>query len=235
MAQSYSKLRRFHLHAFAANSPALEELLRLNPQLQELTIRCVPSFGFLEFISKTLVNLEYLSIDYKLSSMSLEDGQNVHFESLKGFSIRMQDWDPQPHVTPITFKHLETLEISTYHSSIPTNLLKDNFELKSISLPLADARIAAGILMQAGPFRALEEVKLQWKSVTDAFIIRQIIDRIDSLRRIILITYKYTEDDLSVDSIKANFENGNGWQVTDNKLAVARSTLSVYHITISRT
>lgn len=235
MAKFYPKLQRFNLISIPLdrNDASFKELLRFNPQLRELRLEIVLPFRLLEFISNELKDLEYLSIHYRSGIVS-SSRQKIHFENLKGFSIQTKDWFVQPHQTAITFSHLETLEILTYDAGIPYNLVRDNFELKCISLPFATAATAKEILMQAGPFRGLEEVKIQWSNTDDTLIIRDVMDRFDSLKRIVLVVHVFRETELNLDAVKADFENEDGWKVTDHKFTSVYGGFDIYYVTLRK-
>lgn len=236
MFQFYPKLQRLRFESSPAsmNFAAITEILRFNRQLRELSIVAVPPFELLEFISTELMDLEHLSFHYKTNGIFVRRSDKVHFENLKSFSIRMNDWFGAPHQAPITFGRLETLEILTYDADIPINLVKDNFELKSISLPQANTAAAKEILMQAGPFRGLEEIKMQWADAEDNLNVREIMERFESLQRIILIVHVFGGDNINLDLVKRNFENEDGWKVTDHKFAGQHSGFDFYYVTLRK-
>lgn len=233
MGQFYSKLQRLHLltNRVDASDAAIRKVLRLNPQLRALTIQGVSSFTLLKFISEVSVNLEYLSIGYKMKDLNSINGEKIHFKNVKSFSLHSTDWFEQAHEVSISFKHLEILEISS-HSFIPHNLLKQNFELKSILLPLANTATALRILLQAGPFRALEEVKIQWSGDFNSILIREMTDRFQSLQRIILIVHEVRGNVLRLDAIRD--ELNNDWRVTNHHYVGIDGGLDNYHVTATR-
>lgn len=233
IGQFYSNLNCLHLltSRVDASDSAIKKVLRLNSQLRALTIQGVPSFTLLKFISEISMNLEQLSIGYRMKGLNLTNGETIHFEHLKSFSLHSKDWVEQAHEASITFKNLEKLELLSYNF-FPNNLLKHNFELKSISLPLASAVTALQILMQAGPFRRLEEVKMQWSDDLNNILIRQMADRFRSLQRIIFIVHVVRGNELGLDAISDRLKSD--WRVIDHECVGIDGGIDIFHLTATR-
>lgn len=228
------RLTRLHVVEYLghASDVGIRELLRCNPQLGALKLGRVPSLELLKFISETSLNLTSLSINYKQSEIHSDTGEVVHFEFVQNFTIEVNDWNGEIHTTPISFKQLKTLEISSNNFDIPVNLLKDNAGLKSLSLPMGNEECTRRTLNEAGPFQSLEELKMQWFNYNDTSIITHAMERFDTLKRIILIVYELEGDALNLNAIQANFQGE--WRVIDYQFAKTHSIFDVYFVTISR-
>lgn len=232
-AQFYSNLKRLNLLEYLyEDDGGVRELLRLNPQLNALHLRRAPTFSLLKAINETSPNLESLSIGYRRQKTQPTNGETVHFENIKHFSVRIMERFGQSHETPITFKKLQTLEISTNRFHIPLNLVQQNFELKSIALLSAIEKLAVRILNEAGPFRALEEIKMRLDDVEDTSNIRHIMDKFDTLKRIILIVSEFNGDAVDLNAIQADFQDE--WRITDHRFVEVYYSYDIYYVTLTR-
>lgn len=232
-AQFYSNLKRLNLLEYLyGDDSGVRELLRLNPQLNALRLRRAPTFNLLQTINATLPNLESLAIGYRRQKTRPMKGEAVHFENIKHFSIRVMDRFEHSHETPITFKQLQTLEISTNGFHIPLNLVQQNVELKSISLLSAVEKVAVRILNEAGPFRALEEIKMRLADIEDASSIHHVMNKFDTLKRVILIIYEFNDDALDLNAIQEHFQGE--WLITDHRFVEIYYSFDVYYVTLTR-
>lgn len=233
-AQFYSNLKCLNLleYLYDDDDSGVREFLRLNPQINELRLRRSPTFNLLTYINEISTNLESLSIGYRRQQSQPVDGETVHFQNIKHFSMQIMDRFAQSHELPITFEHLETLEISADGYHIPLNLVQQNAELKSISLIAGNEKLAVRILDEAGPFRALEEIKMRLDDIDDTSNIRRFMEKYDTLKRFILIIYEFSGDALNLDAIQASFQDG--WRITDHAFVKVFYSYDVYYVTLTR-
>lgn len=229
-----ARLERLHVVEYLdhENDISLRELLRCSPQLRALKLSRVPSFELLKFISETTLNLESLSFSYKHGAIHSATGDTVHFQTVKNFTIEINDWNSEIHTAPITFKQLTALEISSHNFDMPVNLLKENAALKSLSLPRGNEECTRSTLDEAGPFPSLEELKMQWFNYNDTSIIMDAVQRFVSLKKIILIVYELEGDELNLNAIRANIQGE--WRVTDYQFVKTYSIFDIYYVTINR-
>lgn len=173
----------------------LVHLLRLNPQLNSLALNYFPEANILHSANEILPQLEALKLTLN-NGNALESYQNqgVHFENVKRFTLSVYARDIDEMKFPITFKHLEMLEvISKYSTEIAFKLIEQNDKLIELSMAHNDL-YALDALNQ---WNELRRVTLQWSKHIDVNETQRLIGKAKKLNRItFIVPYQSMGDDL---------------------------------------
>lgn len=141
----------------------LQRLLEANAQLRSLSINMLTTFEALQMIHDNSPALETLSFVRREGDF-FDANRTIHFESVRNFAVHkiVTDFDGRDDF-PITFEHLNSLEIAAILNEAMFDLIQRNqkIEMLSISYRVAE-RSMKRLLNILNDFSTLKTITLLW-------------------------------------------------------------------------
>lgn len=163
--KTYSNLKHLELIEWGTYSTVtlLPDLILLNPHLRSLKLNYLPTTELLYFIDEHLPQLDSLAITCDLDLL-ISDSENLHMKNVKNFTVFIQG-RLRRHI-PITFEHLEMLEIKidSFHEEIG-HLFQQNDKIHILSLPWIQQNISFNrVLESIEQLSELKDITIGWSS-----------------------------------------------------------------------
>lgn len=169
----------------------LFDVLQLNPQLHSLKVNRFFKAEELQFINKNLQELKTLELSsYPDHLFEPDENEIIHMDNVKHFVLKEEHSTFRSHhQIPITFAHLQSIEIFSMKLSMPLQrLIQQNDKLKMISLPWIETMESfARILDIVGQLNELEEIRLKWQREIGAGNTLRLLNESEQLKRITFI------------------------------------------------
>lgn len=138
-------------------NPNVYELIRLNPQMRELSTRMENSASYLKYLSDMLPHLETLSIILNTNGGIDLAHEIMHFKSIKEFSLYILSSFGEPELRPIIGNiQFDQLEVFKLEATWP--VFADNELIQLIAANRGLKKIQTNLQMTIGTFNSLVEV-----------------------------------------------------------------------------
>lgn len=214
---------------YAGIEDGIRQFVQSNPQLRTLSLTRIPSNQLLKYVKEALPNLESLGIGYSSAVMSSYN-ETINFEHVKKLKIESVEESEQESDSMITFQQLESIEIVTFGAFlVPIAMIRQqNRWLKSITFTRFEGSVA-DILTEAGPFEALEEVKLSWNRERG---MGRILNDFETLKKVTFVWIQLREQPLVFEEIHQILHAN--WQISGHFLVGELSSSEIYDVVLTR-
>lgn len=214
--QQYKKMKQLTFFTVYEDNAHASPLIKLNPNINSLVLDHMPSLATLQTISDTLVKLVTFEIQCYLEECvrEFEHDGHVNFKGVTHFIIDMGRIAKRaPERIPITFDHLETLQIRVDAlKSVVVDLIKNAKHLKSLALPsTVNATEMTRLADVAKELPPIQQMTLTWNPHWRGSDLQRLLMRAPALKSIKLLV----EDKSLGQQAAGSFPNG--WRIVSEK------------------
>lgn len=214
------------------------DLLRSLPDLRGFGLTRVPSMAYVQAIEQHLPHLEALTIDYIPNMDAYSNGSNggrIHFSHVRHLSLDIHFYNLADQIVqfPLTFEHLQTLEIATTKIEfVPWNLFDENRQLKALAFPtVTHLRRLADFMQLLNATHAIDEISVQWTRFMGSDDVVRLMTEFERLQKIKFIVWDTLERPVNRDALLA-LVPAEWYAMVAQKDAVYGRTL--HHIVLQR-